>query len=291
MPRSLNALAARLEALAASLQPAGVVRGFGWVSLPFATPLEQVARVQVSNVGHSSFDQQRVWACSPNLFDISFGGLVRPAAYHQPFALLDFLYSANASGSALMGSRYGQLLGVREGADFLLEVTLREPGTLSEAANEQTRLHRMRVGALMHAGPRFLWSRYPLVFEQDLVLSLPALLRLLGRYDARFRSLDQVPLGEFMLQLAARPPKREVDALKRELDRVISGREGISVWDLGTALEPTEVSLPCVHTGAAAFLLAAAVPDVDPRHHTRAHTRANAQPTTYDYRSQHTHAD
>ena len=226
-----------------------ICRGYAWTTAPLTSSTELMESSQIQNLGRVFSSSARVFGISSNYFDATIDGflnrhgdddpLVRlsriPAPWDAPPPNLDEgLYTVLGSYRALLGTALIDLLALNQSSHFIMKTNF---GTLPLPLRN---LDRMSPYAFLDTAPGFRFSKFPAVRNQDSVVSFPTFLRL---SDGRIKSVQDIPLQNFLLDLSPASSEAQKNKLNAELSAVAKNiSSSIKVWDYRNYLQPIEIA-------------------------------------------------
>ena len=91
------------------------------------------------------------------------------------------------------------------------------------------------MGAFLDGAPAFLFSKFPTLSEQDILVSFPTFLRLT---EGKYTSVDELPMGRFFIQFDTSITDTSLNSVKRDLSDLIKGSEySLHIYDYRSSLE------------------------------------------------------
>ena len=245
----------------------------GWATMPLQWHAKLLRGAGLEGIGHTFRFSQNIIGVSPNLFNASFKGYVKLDSGNsfQPLPsiaerILEQLYSRRGSHSVLAGSNWipslGQVApldGSRPPQDLLLWKSISSPGTPSlvsipgagaalGGSASATTLSRTRLAteAWLTLAPLFSFSGFPSGDSDDVLVSLPAFVRLLRSEadNTTLSDVDQLSYETCLLRFTDNTTSRQITEVKRSLTSAISesGARGVEVIDTRDATDSLETA-------------------------------------------------
>lgn len=189
---------ARLEAWA-STHP--LIEDFGWVSYHLDDLSLSRAPVKISNLGRYLKDTSKVYAASPNIFELVKPGFFTPALEDpsSPFSIEEQLYTPKGFRGILLGELYKTRLAL-DNLRKNFAMTVLYPGQTSK-------ITQFQPIALIKSASLFVMTYFPNQ-AQDSVVSFPTLLNLTG---GQYQSVNEIPMRYMMFRLKDGLTDHEVD--------------------------------------------------------------------------------
>ena len=94
------------------------------------------------------------------------------------------------------------------------------------------------VLALVDGAPRLYMTKYPSIRLQNVVLSMPAWLRVANNDSEVYASVEDIPMNYLEIKFNSGKKHSELVALKTALGKVIEHDEGVYIWDYEAEAEP-----------------------------------------------------
>eukprot|EP00743_Colponemidia_sp_Colp-15_P004098 GILK01004422.1.p1 GENE.GILK01004422.1~~GILK01004422.1.p1 ORF type:complete len:1015 (+),score=201.79 GILK01004422.1:200-3244(+) len=232
----------RLESTLENLRAQNLVASYSWISFELDTGKPSyITKAELSNIGKVYSYSQQVVGVSPNLMSTALPGYLKVADSDAStgLSLLDQLYTARGSQSAILGSLYKSNLDLSldPTSNFLLKGSGPQGVVLQD---------RMRPLAFLDAAPAFSFSQYPSVGNQNVLVSLSSMARM-GKY----KSVLEVPMKRLLVKLVDDNNKAGYDLVVLLLNQVISGVDSASLWDFrdyAESYEQTDAIMSMVFT-------------------------------------------
>ncbi|EFC43843.1 predicted protein [Naegleria gruberi] len=199
-------------------------------------------------------------AIAPNFFNITNSKFLRIDERIQPenktvftkykSNLDEYLYTVEGSSQLILGTYFKSNLGVNIKDTAVLQITE------STSRMPNYRYELFQVGAFLSACPVALYSEFPRFGTQNLLVSVPTYLRLLGK-NSNYTATS-LPIDAVFLKLTenAKNNKAEFRKLRSTLQRVISPFPGLFIRDISQELDPVEIAVSVMNFF---FLFTAAV--------------------------------
>lgn len=199
---------------------------------------DNLASMKLSNVGRYFLDNTRVYACSPNLYDVTIGGFLNINSFDSSqwggdFSIIESLYTELGSSALVMGTVYKDKMGLSLGSQVLLT---QEFSTKPYPTVVRSRLQPL---AFLDSSPVFKFSKFPSILSQDSIVSFPTYVRL---SQGKLKSVSEVPLKHFLIQMNPDLTDDGKDQLKVVLQKAILEQSSseLEVWDYRDAIKPAQ---------------------------------------------------
>jgi len=208
------------------------------------------ARPDVTNIGQYKAGQQRVHAVTPNFLDTTGtkflkinkvqkanppAGVSRPllGSYEYSWSIDEQLYSKRGSSQLILGATYIEYLGLR---DFINKFLFRI--TYKTEQYPKFVFKMLKPLAFLAGCPVLTFSVFPLVNNQDTMVSFPTFVRL---SDGRYKSVRDVPIQKIFIKTDDNIDGGDLQYLKSELQHIV-GPEGLRVKDVEDDLRPLAIA-------------------------------------------------
>ena len=206
---------------------------FAWSTMGLKYVVPDFEHPYGTNIGHVFRESILVWGITPNFFDVAIPGFLQISDKDEssPYSILEQLYTPIGSGSAILGSLYKKDLGLSKlDSQFLLEVPKSNSELFqTESIQKGTSYHRLKPCAFLNGAPYFVFSQFPTIPNQDILVSLPTFLRLTEGY---YNTTSEIPLGVFFIKLPDDISDKDLDTVKDDLENIIKYSDySISVHD------------------------------------------------------------
>eukprot|EP01126_Amoeba_proteus_P055936 TRINITY_DN6974_c0_g1_i18.p1 TRINITY_DN6974_c0_g1~~TRINITY_DN6974_c0_g1_i18.p1 ORF type:complete len:621 (-),score=103.89 TRINITY_DN6974_c0_g1_i18:126-1988(-) len=216
------------------------IKRWGWVSEELGGVLPSVERISSTHTGNLfTRSGVRLFGVSPNYFDITLQEFLKVGESGVPEGeILKALYQI--SDSALVPSLYKSKLGLKLNDVILLRLEVRRSqprrNQMEATAVDKDTFEiskKLRVIGFLDAAPGFLYSPFPLVQHQTILVSFPTYLKL---SQDIFPNASSIPYGRFILDMDPGLSKLKREDLKNSLVSLTRGSG--SVWDYQQDVEP-----------------------------------------------------
>jgi len=184
-----------------------------WVLGSAAQYTENLAYIQVSNLGRVFQYSSNVYGIAPNFFDASLKKFLVVEDMDSPdLDLVDQLYSHLGSSSMIIGGSY----------QGLLHLEVLDPFLIKRVASPSLtpNYHYTQPLAFLSACPDFYFSNFPLVSSQHSLVSFTHWLRLVD--SDQYLSVDDLPTVELLIKPKSSLSPKEKKELVSTLQNVTS---------------------------------------------------------------------
>jgi len=209
-----------------------LISSFSWISAPIQDVLPYVEYVHLTNLGHVFFDDQYIYAASPNLFNTTIDGFLKIDSSTEldnqfEFTVMESLYTVSGSESLAVGSLYRDIMALNLSQHPLLETKISIESNFSF-----TDIRRLKIQTFLDSAPSFTFSQFPGVTGQDALVSFTTFMRI-----GNITSMDQFPIRYLLLKLNVESDE-EIDDIIKSLQTIILGQPGLDIWDYRQAVSP-----------------------------------------------------
>ncbi|KAG2388720.1 hypothetical protein C9374_000159 [Naegleria lovaniensis] len=149
----------------------------------------------------------------------------------------EYLYTLEGGSQLILGSYFKTRLNVDLNDEAIIETIE------TTSAIPKYNYALFKVGAFLEASPVALYSSFPRFGTQNILVSVPTYLRLLGR-DKGF-SVNRLPVDAIFIKLtdSVQQNKQEYRKMKNSLQKVISAYRGPFIRDVNDELYPIEIAV------------------------------------------------
>jgi len=210
------------------------IASFSWISVPIQDVIQFEEYVHLTNLGHVFFDDQSIYAASPNLFNTTIDGFLKVDSRIDKdnefnFTVMESLYTVFGSSSIVVGSLYQDSLALNLTQHALLETKITIDSLFSIID-----IRRMKILAFLDSAPAFVFSQFPGVTYQDALVSFTTFMRLSG---GNITSMEDCPIRFLLLKLNE-VTDSEIDDVVKDLESLVLAQGQLDVWDYRQAVSP-----------------------------------------------------
>jgi len=237
------------QALETFAEKSPAITHFAWISQS-AHLFPYFRGLKLTNTGHVYSAPISLYGVSPGVFGALLSRFLKIDSVVNnedgPIALGTGLYTLHGSSSVITGSLYKESVGLKLDEPFLIVTSLagdyfldkeaRDPHQNQPGLNDDvdpdaqlpsdtyTVMHPLRPRAFLHMSPHFRFSRYPNVVDQDVVVSLPAFLRLT---EDELSGIEDIPMKAFVFSLRDDVTEEEENLIVKQLDSILAGQADV----------------------------------------------------------------
>ena len=201
--------------------------------------------ISVRTVGGLVSDDIKIRGIASNFYNITDSKFLKIKDRVEPensgsltkyeYNMDQYMYTVNGSYQLMMGSYFKDRLDIDLKSNVILEF-------IERTSQIPKYIYKLfQVGSFLEASPVALYSAFPRFGTQDLLVSIPTYLRLLGRE----LPVSALPIDSvfFKLTSATQNDMTEIRTMKRALQKVINPYHGLFIRDVNEELEPIEIAV------------------------------------------------
>jgi hypothetical protein len=211
---ALNSVNSKLGPLESILKVSPAVSGFSYMSFELAEA--SGINVTLSNIGRYDEATQYFKAVSSNFFETTGKDFLSEVeSYPSGWDPVKQLYTSYGTSRVILGSSYLK--------KFNLNVETPVELTLKEYQGKTTKLNReiLKPMSFLSVGPGTRFSNFPLIEEQDAVVSFQTFLRFTQYSDGRsYDSVEKIPIKFVFVGIKKTASELEVNQLKFQLSKI-----------------------------------------------------------------------
>eukprot|EP01080_Neovahlkampfia_damariscottae_P011341 gene11341-4509_t len=208
--QSINSKIGEIENL---LQSNSIVTKFSYMSFQFAELTGM--NTSIRTIGHYSSSPQYMFAVSPNFFETTGSEfLTETERYPSGWDPARQLYTSYGTSRLILGSLYTKSL--KLGINSPVELRLQSFGPKSTLEHREI----FKPVAFLSAAPGCKFSNFPLMDDQDILISFSTFHRLTKLTPRPIDSLEQVPIKYVYISINPYSTTAQVEELKFEIYRL-----------------------------------------------------------------------